>query len=481
MKSTYFFRLSSEVAAKQYDLTNPVLAEDGVLCAAWWVAYCRQQPGSGSGTQSLEAKHLHGFRASLVDDEGHLMHRLLPAKFFRSMVGVLKLQGLLLRKRQSLLPDHPTGRDPTSANCSRLKNIGRTTALERLQQRDLIRKVDLSNGVAHVMPRTHLKWQWSSTEEGKGDWEQKEASEMHISQQLAEQLAQVATCHDGGQLLELLVLIGVIVRTTKRKSCKLQLNIQKWMELRVNNVVVLSGDVATQYWFADGEELYVCSCNYFAITGRCEHEQCVHSLLGTGGLDANIVGKSATRGRPNKAAAAKKKSSRGLTSAAIESSRAAAAKTKADKAEKKRVATACHPQPPSREKICCGSRTEDLSDAAGTPFVFSSATRSSASSSSGVATVPTAGEGSCAEDVSRAKGPHLFGTDFDLVDKALKPHALPSNWKIYYNSSSGAAWRSHKALSQRILLALSNPQYLYATLSDVHVPEVNISMHVYPF
>ena len=82
LKTIYFFRLSTDEAAKQYGLTNPVLAEDGILCAAWWIAYCRQQPGSGSGTQSLEAKHIHGFRASLVDDEGHPLHRLAPCKFF---------------------------------------------------------------------------------------------------------------------------------------------------------------------------------------------------------------------------------------------------------------------------------------------------------------------------------------------------------------------------------------------------------------
>ena len=36
--------------------------------------------------------------------------------------------------------------------------------------------------------------------------------------------------------------------------------------------------------------LYFCNCKCFAVAGRCEHEQSVHHILGTGDIDLTVVG-----------------------------------------------------------------------------------------------------------------------------------------------------------------------------------------------
>ncbi|CAE7949189.1 unnamed protein product, partial [Symbiodinium sp. KB8] len=64
---TYFFHLSPEDARSQYQLTDPILTEDGrVLCASWWASYVRLQPGSASGTQPVKSMHANGRRSALV-------------------------------------------------------------------------------------------------------------------------------------------------------------------------------------------------------------------------------------------------------------------------------------------------------------------------------------------------------------------------------------------------------------------------------
>ena len=89
-RKTYFFHLAVEVARAQYGLTSPIHCAEGILWAAWWGAYCRVQPGSASGTQSLEVCHLHAFRDALVDEAGNQLSHLPPGQFFSRMQEVLQ-------------------------------------------------------------------------------------------------------------------------------------------------------------------------------------------------------------------------------------------------------------------------------------------------------------------------------------------------------------------------------------------------------
>ena len=63
-----------------------------------------------------------------------------------------------------------------------------------------------------------------------------------------------------------------------------------WHRYRSSFVVVLVGDLPRKYCVADRAGLHVCPCRYFAVSGRCEHEQCVRRILGTGNIDLSTVG-----------------------------------------------------------------------------------------------------------------------------------------------------------------------------------------------
>ena len=130
LRKTYFFHLPVEVARTQYGLTSPIHCAEGILCAAWWGAYCRVQPGSASGTQSLEVCHQHSFRDALVDEAGNQLSHLPPGQFFSHMQEVLQVQGRQLRKRSDPLPDYPRSRDALTVSSDRLAFIGRSTAVE---------------------------------------------------------------------------------------------------------------------------------------------------------------------------------------------------------------------------------------------------------------------------------------------------------------------------------------------------------------
>ena len=450
LRGTYFFYLPEESAKTQYSCTNVVFGEKGVLCAAWWGAYCRQQPGSASGTQSLEACHLHGFRDGLVDEKGEQLDHLPPVQFFKAMGRILRLQGQLLRKRTTKFPDYPTGKDPTSANSECLKNIGRSTALELLNHKDVILRVVLTEGVAFVMPRTLLTWVWDAPPEDdsddasdtkcSGDWKTKATSTLHIDPDLAQDLATMAVTTDCQALLTLFHRRRIVSWSAAGAHA---LDVDKWMELRYEKVVVLTGAIATKHWYTDATNLYLCPCTYFAVSGRCEHEQCIHSYLGTGGLDVESLGQRSRRGRKPQSSVT---CPRGLSSAAVLGRRETAAEAEAEAVQRKRVATGRAPQPPAKSlRISPGSAVASLSDH---QAIHAMARRTSTASSStgsagacgGAAEPAPAASIARVGPVTRDKGPHIYGTDFELIKRAVLPNKIPADVRIYWNA---AAQESH--------------------------------------
>jgi hypothetical protein len=445
LRGTYFFYLPEESAKTQYSCTNVVFGEKGVLCAAWWGAYCRQQPGSASGTQSLEACHLHGFRDGLVDEKGDQVDHLPPVQFFKAMGRILRLQGQLLRKRTTRFPDYPTGKDPTSANSECLKNIGRSTALELLKQKDVISRVVLTDGVAFVMPRTLLTWVWDAPPEDdsddasdpkcSGDWKPKAIAALRVAPDLAQDLGTMAVTTDCQALLTTFHRRSIVFWDAAGAQ---SLDVDKWMELRYEKVVVLTGAIATKHWYADATDLYLCPCTYFAVSGRCEHEQCIHSYLETGGLDMETLGQRSRRGRKPTSSVT---CPRGLSSAAVLGRREAAAEAEAEAVQRKRVATGRAPQPPAKSlRISPGSAVASLSDAEAIhTMVRRTSTASGSAGSAGVrggAAEPTPSAPiACVGPVTRVKGPHLYGTDFDLIKRAVLPNQTPADVRIYWNAA----------------------------------------------
>ena len=212
------------------------------------------------------------------------------------------------------------------------------------------------------------------------------------------------------------------------------------MALRYENVVVLTGAIATKHWYADATDLYLCSCTYFAVSGRCEHEQCIHGLLDTGGLDMETLGARTRRGRKAQNIVA---CPRGLSSAAVLGRHETAAEAEAQAAQRKRMATGRAPQPPAKGlRIHPGSAVTSLSDAAAvhamdrrTSKAGGSAGGAAAGSAQagGAAEVAPSASSASVDPITRAKGPHIFGTDFGLIKRAILPNVMPTDVQIYFS------------------------------------------------
>ena len=151
-----FFHMKANVARTQYGARDRSAPNRTWLCAAWWCSYHRLQPGSGSGTQSLESFHAHDFRGSFVDPQtGRPLSHMSPDVFPPALRETVLYQSRQLRKLRGTLPDHPNGADPTSRNSTLLQRIGRCTALDFAQNDDLIHRIEVSHGEdVFVMPRS---------------------------------------------------------------------------------------------------------------------------------------------------------------------------------------------------------------------------------------------------------------------------------------------------------------------------------------
>ena len=401
--SGYFFALPASEAAAQYGFQDRSKRTQQVLCGAWWTAYCRAQPGSAAGTQPVEASHLHGFREALVDEEGGRLHHLPPGRFFERFSAVLQMQGWQLRKHKRPLADHPNGRDPTSLSSARLRNLGRSNAVELHSQKNLIHQIQLAEAsTALVMPRTLLEWRDDA-------WNEAPAANFTITVEEAARMVRLATETDLTELQSLWRAAGIITNLGGRD----RLCWDRWVALRHTHVVVLAGEMAARYWLVPNatSSLNLCPCNYFAITGRCEHEQCGHAILGTGSIDLAVVGRQP--GRP--AQLLNVASPRGTCAAAVWQAQVKAEEKKAAAQRALRMHRGYLPCPPSQ--VTPGPEAQHLTDHPASKEV----------------PVPAEPAGA-----ARPRGPSLQATDFDKVETVLNGRHLPPRAKIYFNHSGQA-------------------------------------------
>jgi hypothetical protein len=173
------------------------------------------------------------------------------------------------------------------------------------------------------------------------------------------------------------------------------------------------------------KDLYLCSCTYFAISGRCEHEQAVHTHLGTGGLDARIVGERPGRGRKAKQTPPLGPSARGLTSAELHGRRQTHAKDEEEKRTKRLKAMALLPQAPSTNVVLPGVGVENVTDASAEPIPAAARASSSASASGPACSRVRSLLSTCT-------------TDFTLIERALQRHCLPDRTTVYYHKNDEA-------------------------------------------
>ena len=138
----------------------------GVLCAAWWAAYARLQPGSASGTQAVESLHGNVWRPALVDDKGKPLRRSDPEVYFKAFGKAAKAYG-----RQNdvagVMPDRPTSKDPEVRNGALLRAAGRSASVELFARKDLVHACNIPGAACvYVMPETLLQWRESRPARG---------------------------------------------------------------------------------------------------------------------------------------------------------------------------------------------------------------------------------------------------------------------------------------------------------------------------
>ena len=164
--------------------------------------------------------------------------------------------------------------------------------------------------------------------------------------------------------------------------------------------------MAARYWLVPNatSSLNLCPCHYFAITGRCEHEQCGHAILGAGSIDLAVVGRQP--GRP--AQLVNVASPRGTCAAAVWQAQV--------KAEEKKAAA-----PP------CGCTASQVTPGA------QHLNDHPALKDPPPVPVPADPAGA-----ARPRGPSLQATDFEKVETVLSGRHLPPRAKIYFNHSGQA-------------------------------------------
>ena len=145
--------------------------------------------------------------------------------------------------------------------------------MELLKQKNLIHRIPLDNGLAFVMPRTLLKWQWNSEKSEEidcweGSWQPKTFDARPVSLQDAQAIAELGAGGDCQKVLNLLCSLGVVTQKLEGEATAYSLQSEVFLQKRADVVAVLTGNVTANYWFSQPRDLYLCGCTYFAVTGR---------------------------------------------------------------------------------------------------------------------------------------------------------------------------------------------------------------------
>ena len=329
-----------------------------------------------------------------------------PSMYLDALAATVKQHGRQLQlSPDSVLPDRPTGRDPTSCNSSKLAPVGRSTAIELKTGHEshahILHKVDLPGfGDAWVMPRS-LLWRLR----GDDAWTAIPIAQLQTTPETAAACASMATENDGQALRQLWKNAGILYQ--RRPNGPWVFNELSWYRHRYYRVVVLGYAAAARFWKNDVQQVGLCPCLPMALSGRCEHEQFVEAVQGT--MDLSVVGNQG-RGRPRLLQWARGISSRAVFGSAPPDEIAAVAGHESE----------ALPPGPLLAALCDASVVRVSTSAPG------------AASSSG------------SSPQHQIRGPYAskeFMTDVTRVADILSKHGvvLPAGCKIYRNAQQ-AAW-----------------------------------------
>jgi hypothetical protein len=148
LRTTYFFKLSLADTAAQYGMSHLPFSDSGVLCAGWWAAYTRLQPGSACGAQPVEAFHGKIFRPAMVNSKGKQVSHLTPPHFFPTLQRAIAALGRQQVKASAPLIDRPTCENVTVRSGLMLNHLGRSTAVQLHARADLLQEYRPARGPA---------------------------------------------------------------------------------------------------------------------------------------------------------------------------------------------------------------------------------------------------------------------------------------------------------------------------------------------
>ena len=179
-------------------------------------SYARIQPGSASGTQCLESYNSNDWRDAFTLADGTLRACMDPDEYLIQLREALLQYGRqLVLANGAPLPDRPIGRDPTSCNGTKLKQLGRSTALDIKEYHELhgniIHRVEISGvGDTWVMPRSLVQPVRQTPDAPVNVWMPVEVSKLQTHPTLAEQCAKLAVTNDGRRLCQLWKEAGIL-------------------------------------------------------------------------------------------------------------------------------------------------------------------------------------------------------------------------------------------------------------------------------
>jgi len=276
----YFVPISVDTARRVYKCENMTMLSEGmVMMPLFWCGLVRLEPGSGSGSQCVEASHGGELGPNLQAEDGTPLVKATPDKLFPAMS---RLVCTLSRKYSSIksLPNLPESYDPKLMSGAHLAREGRSTAAELFRKRDgFAHKVQVTGwGDAVVMPRSLWKYLPGNAQRA-GQWVSFRRAELELSVSEASEIAKMALEFDGQRLFRMWQQSGVT--TGGRSRATIKVDPEKWTQLRHKYVVVLWGQAARKLWAQStpGMPDCLCNCTPFMLWAGCEHQHCARAMM----------------------------------------------------------------------------------------------------------------------------------------------------------------------------------------------------------
>jgi len=300
LRSTYFLDVPIAKLCKAWRVQDAAWGAGTVLFAPHWTGILGTMPGTGSGSQFLEAFHSYWQCLLTATNRSHILHVLEATQRLFSQEWSTHFQWAHARS----LSLRSNVQDASLLNGAALRRLGRSTAVEWWARR--------SDNHLHFV--RHL---YAEKTTRPGSAAVAETTDFYVMRSAADGDAQPAHCRPdpatsstlvdciiatGSALPGLLAELGVTRGDPRAEECSLDL--QRLDECFVRHCVVMVGAFPGLYWSrfrkqdASGDADPLCTCRTFALYAQCEHSIFVSALRGS--VDLAPLPMLKPRGRPKK-------------------------------------------------------------------------------------------------------------------------------------------------------------------------------------